>query len=134
MKKSLMLIFLMMMSWNCFSQTATSNNSIQLEKTVVKFVIKDLILGDGFKEELFLTDNKIQLLNQKIILKDSIILSLTSKNDNFENILFSKQNQLDLSQELSKKLQTDLKKQKAKTKLMGGAGILLAGAAVLILK
>ena len=134
MKKSLMLIFLMMMSWNCFSQTATSNNSIQLEKTVAKFVIKDLILGDGFKEELFLTDNKIQLLNQKIILKDSIILSLTSKNDNFKTILSSKQNQLDLSQELSKKLQTDLKKQKAKTKLMGGAGILLAGAAVLILK
>jgi hypothetical protein len=124
----------MMMSWNCFSQTATKDSSIQLEKTVAKFIIKDLILGDGFKEELFLTDNKIQLLNQKIILKDSIILSLTSKNDNFENILFSKQNQLDLSQELSKKLQTDLKKQKAKTKLMGGAGILLAGAAVLILK
>jgi hypothetical protein len=122
------------MSWNCFSQTATKDSSIQLEKTVAKFIIKDLILGDGFKEELFLTDNKIQLLNQKIILKDSIILSLTSKNDNFENILFSKQNQLDLSQELSKKLQTDLKKQKAKTKLMGGAGILLAGAAVLILK
>tara|TARA_R100000781_G_C3967189_1_gene88831 strand:+ start:85 stop:489 length:405 start_codon:yes stop_codon:yes gene_type:complete len=134
MKKSLVLIFLMMMSWNCFSQTVTKDSSIQLEKTVAKFIIKDLILGDGFKEELFLTDNKIQLLNQKIILKDSIILSLTSKNDNFETILFSKQNQLDLSQELSKKLQTDLKKQKAKTKLMGGAGILLAGAAVLILK
>ena len=134
MKKSLVLIFLMMMSWNCFSQTATSDSSIQLEKTVAKFVIKDLILGDGFKEELFLTDNKIQLLNQKIILKDSIILNLTSKNDNFETILLSKENQLDLSIELSKKLQTDLKKQKAKTKLMGGAGILLVGAAVLILK
>jgi len=81
-----------------------------------------------------LTDNKIQLLNQKINLKDSIILNLTYKNDNFENILLSTKNQLDLSQELSKKLQTDLKKQKAKTKLYGGAGILLAGAAVLILK
>jgi len=134
MKKSLVLIFLMMMSWNCFSQTATSDSSIQLEKTVARFIIKDLILGDGFKEELFLTDNKIQLLNQKINLKDSIILNLTYKNDNFENILLSTKNQLDLSQELSKKLQTDLKKQKAKTKLYGGAGILLAGAAVLILK
>jgi hypothetical protein len=122
------------MSWNCFSQTATSDSSIQLEKTVARFIIKDLILGDGFKEELFLTDNKIQLLNQKINLKDSIILNLTYKNDNFENILLSTKNQLDLSQELSKKLQTDLKKQKAKTKLYGGAGILLAGAAVLILK
>ena len=134
MKKSLILIFLMMMSWNCFSQTATSDSSIQLEKTVAKFIIKDLILGDGFKEELFLTDNKIQLLNQKINLKDSIILNLTSKNGNFENILLTKQNQLDLSKELSQKLQTDLKKQKAKTKLMGGVGILLVGAAVLILK
>jgi len=134
MKKSLVLIFLMMMSWKCFSQTATSDSSIQLEKTVARFIIKDLILGDGFKEELFLTDNKIQLLNQKINLKDSIILNLTYKNDNFENILLSTKNQLDLSQELSKKLQTDLKKQKAKTKLYGGAGILLAGAAVLILK
>ena len=39
-----------------------------------------------------------------------------------------------ISQKLTKKLQVDLKKQKAKTKLMGGAGILLAAGVVIILK
>tara|TARA_B100001758_G_scaffold91936_1_gene78504 strand:- start:300 stop:443 length:144 start_codon:yes stop_codon:yes gene_type:complete len=44
----------------------------------------------------------------------------------------TKDNQLDLSQELSKKLERDLKKQKFKTKLMGGAGILIAVAAAVL--
>jgi len=41
-------------------------------------------------------------------------------------MLNTKTNQIALSQELSLKLQTDLKKQKVKTKLMSGAGILVA--------
>ena len=41
--------------------------------------------------------------------------------------------QLSLSEELSKRLQADLKKQKLRTKLMGGAGILVAvGVAILV--
>ena len=51
----------------------------------------------------------------------------------FESILNTKSNQLSLSQELSKRLEADLKKQKMKTKLMGGAGIVIAiGVAVLV--
>jgi len=69
-----------------------------------------------------------------LILKDSIIFNLESKSNNFESILLTKQDQLSLSQELSRKLQTDLKKQRVKTKLFGGAGILIAAGAVIILK
>ena len=134
MKKLMMLIFLMMMSWSSFSQTATDSTSIQLEKKIAKLIIKDLLLGDSYKNELKLTDTKIGILGQKLILKDSIIFNLESKSNNFESILLSKQDQLSLSQELSRKLQTDLKKQKVKTKLMGGAGILIAAGAVIILK
>ena len=48
-------------------------------------------------------------------------------------MLTTKSDQLALSQELSKRLQTDLKKQKLKTKLMGGAGIIaIVGATVFI--
>ena len=39
-----------------------------------------------------------------------------------------------MSQELSKKLQTDLQKAKLKGKLMGGAGLLLALGVAVILK
>tara|TARA_R110000851_G_scaffold121878_1_gene250889 strand:+ start:1949 stop:2353 length:405 start_codon:yes stop_codon:yes gene_type:complete len=134
MKKLMMLIFLMMMSWSSFSQIATDSISIQLEKQIAKLIIKDLLLGDSYKNELKLTDTKIGFLEQKLVLKDSIIFNLESKSNNFESILLNKQDQLFLSQELSRKLQTDLKKQKVKTKLMGGAGILIAAGAIIILK
>jgi len=124
----------MMMSWSSFSQTATDSTSIQLEKKIAKLIIKDLLLGDSYKNELKLTDTKIGILGQKLILKDSIIFNLESKSNNFESILLSKQDQLSLSQELSRKLQTDLKKQKVKTKLMGGAGLIIAAGAIIILK
>jgi hypothetical protein len=122
------------MSWSSFSQTATDSTSIQLEKKIAKLIIKDLLLGDSYKNELKLTDTKIGILGQKLILKDSIIFNLESKSNNFESILLSKQDQLSLSQELSRKLQTDLKKQKVKTKLMGGAGLIIAAGAIIILK
>ena len=110
------------------------NSSIQLQKPIAKLVIKDLITGDGAKEELVLTTDKLNLLEQKIVLKDSVINNLELQVNNFNSILSTKSDQLALSQELSKKLQTDLKKQKLKTKLMGGAGIIAVVATVFIIK
>tara|TARA_B100000900_G_scaffold327510_1_gene287645 strand:- start:720 stop:1037 length:318 start_codon:yes stop_codon:yes gene_type:complete len=105
-----------------------------LQKPIAKLVIKDLITGDGAKEELVLTTDKLNLLEQKIVLKDSVINNLELQVNNFNSILSTKSDQLALSQELSKKLQTDLKKQKLKTKLMGGAGIIAVVATVFIIK
>ena len=132
--KWMLLIVLMMMNLKGFSQNVTDSTSIQLKKPIVKLVIKDLISGDGAKEELVLTVDKIKLLEQKIVLKDSVINNLNSQIGNFNSILLTKSDQLSLSQELSKKLQTDLKKQKLKTKIMGGAGIVAVAATILIIK
>jgi hypothetical protein len=126
------LIFLMMMSLKGFSQNDIDTTSIQLKKPIARLVIKDLIKGDGANEELALNLQKISLLENKISLKDSVILSLNTQIDNVRSIVMTKDNQLDLSQELSKKLERDLKKQKFKTKLMGGAGILIAVAAAVL--
>ena len=130
MNKLIVLIFLMMMSLKGFSQNDIDTTSIQLKKPIARLVIKDLIKGDGANEELALNLQKISLLENKISLKDSVILSLNTQIDNVRSIVMTKDNQLDLSQELSKKLERDLKKQKFKTKLMGGAGILIAVAAL----
>ena len=110
MKKLGLLIILAMMSFTSFSQTDTDTLSIQLEKPVVKLVIKDLLTGDEAKEELVLSSKKFKLLEQKVELKDSIILNLNNKISNFNSIMLTKDNQLGLSQELTKKLQLDLKK------------------------
>jgi hypothetical protein len=105
-----------------------------LKKPIAKLVIKDLITGDGAKEELLLSLSKIRLLEQKVVLKDSVIGSLNFQVGNFKSIMITKSDQLALSQELSKRLQTDLKKQKLKTKLMGGAGLVAIAGVILILK
>ena len=132
--KLMPLMILMMMSLKGFSQNDTLQSSIQLKKPIAKLVIKDLITGDGAKEELVLTVDKIQLLEQKIIFKDSIITNLNNQIGNFNSILNTKTDQLKLSRELSEKLQKDLKKQKIKTKLMGGVGIAAVVAVAVILK
>ena len=132
MNKLIVLIFLMMMSLKGFSQNAIDTTSIQLKKPIARLVIKDLIRGDGANEELVLNKQKINLLENKISLKDSVIVSLESQVGNFDFIILNKTEQLAISQELSKRLEKDLKKQKFKTKLMGGAGILIAVAAAVL--
>jgi hypothetical protein len=122
------------MSLKGFSQSVTDSTSIQLKKPIAKLVIKDLITGDGAKDELAITIDKIKLFEQKIVLKDSIISNLNSQIGNFNSIMLTKNDQLLLSQELSKKLETDLKKQKMKNKLTMGAGIVGVIAAVLLVK
>ena len=127
-------IILMIVSLNSFSQTVTDSTSIQLKKPIAKLVIKDLIKGDGAKKELVLYSDKIKLFKEKIILKDSIIFNLNGKVNNFNSILTTKSDQLSLSQELSKKLEQDLKKQKFKNKLTTGAGILAVIVTAILVK
>jgi uncharacterized coiled-coil protein SlyX len=123
-----------MTSFISFSQNDIDTLSIRLEKPVAKLVIKDLITGDEAKEELGLSVKKFQLLEQKIVLKDSVITNLNDQISNFNTMISTKQDQLNLSQELSKKLQKDLKKQKLKTKLAGGAGVVAVIAVAVLLK
>jgi len=134
MKKLIPLIILMMMSLQGFSQSDTDSTSIQLKKPVVRLVIKDLITGDGAKEELSLVAKKIELLETKIVFKDSVILNLNERVTNFESIMTTQTDQLSLSKQLSDRLQADLKKQKVKTKLTTGAGILVAAGILILAK
>jgi len=132
--KLMLLTALMMTSLKGFSQSVTDSTSIQLQKPVARLVIKDLITGDGAKEELALNIDKIKILEQKVVLKDSIITNLNFQIGNFNTILSTKSDQLLIAQELSKKLEQDLQKQKLKNKLTMGAGLVGIVAAVLIVK
>jgi hypothetical protein len=132
MKKLMPLILLMMMSLKGFSQNDI-DTSIQLKKPIARLVIKDLITGDGALEELSLVNKKFNLLEVKLNYKDSIIQSLDESVLNLRNILNTKNNQLELSRSLSEKLQSDLKKQKAKTRLFQyGTGAAIVGGIILL--
>ena len=104
MKKLIPLIVLMMMSLQGFSQTVIDSTSIKIKKPIVRLVIKDLIKGDGAKEEIKLLSNKLRLLETKVIVKDSVIFNLNGRVTNFESMLNTQSNQIDLSRKLSENI------------------------------
>ena len=115
MKKLTLLILLIIVSLKSFSQIDTTR--VSLEEQIARLVIKDLIEGDGAKKELSITLEKVSLLNQKIVLKDSIINTNTQQISNYNSIVSQKDSQVMLFQDLSDKLQNDLRKQKLKNKM-----------------
>jgi hypothetical protein len=123
-----------MMSLNSFSQNVIDSTSIQLKKPIVRLVIKDLITGDSFKKELSLITIKYSLLENKVILKDSVINNLNFQIINFNSILNTKGSQLEFTKQLNDKLKLEIKKQRIKNKILGGAGLIAIGGVILILK
>ena len=134
MKKLIMLIFISMMSLNVFSQNVIDSTSIRLKKPIVRLVIKDLIIGDSFKKELSLITTKNSLLENKVVLKDSVIGNLNFQINNFNSILNTKGSQLEFTKQLNGKLRLEIKKQRIKNKILGGAGLVAIGGIILILK
>ena len=121
-----------MMSWNSFSQNVT-DNQIQLTKPIARLVIKDLIQFDGLSNEMQIMQTILTETNNKLLTQGELVANLRTQVENYQFIIDKKDQQFNTQEQLSKKLQSELKKSKLRTKLMGGAGILVAvGAAVLI--
>jgi hypothetical protein len=119
MKKLILLTILALTSLNCFSQTGTNKESdttkVVLTKEVAKQVVKDLIRLDGCQEELKLTQDKVIKLEEREIQKDTIISLLKDKDKNNQFIITQKDKQLQISDELSKSLEKELKSSKRTT-------------------
>ena len=89
-----------------FSQTDTTK--VKINTPIAKLVVKDLILGDGCKEELKLTQEKVIKLEAREAQKDTIISLLEDKDKNNQFIINTQKSQLELSKELSTKLEKEL--------------------------
>jgi len=132
MKKLLLLIPLLLASSPSFSQTATDTSLVVLPEPIARAVIKELLLGDANKKELDATIIKLSLVEQKVIVKDSVILNLEKQIENFISADKERKEQLDKFDKLTLQLQTDLKKEKASKKLFqASSGLLLAAAVIL---
>lgn len=113
MKKLLLLITLLLASSPTFSQTVTpppaDSTVVILQERIARAVIKDLLLGDATKAELQATLVKLDLTQQKVALKDSVIATLNLKLDNLNTAMSTKEEQLGLQGELVNKTRKDLK-------------------------
>jgi hypothetical protein len=102
-----------------FSQTDTSK-SIEpvkcLPVSTLKKVTEDLLKGDLAKIELELSNKEILKLEEKIILKDSLINVLNYKDDNNKFIIDNLVEKISVLEKYNQGLSTDLKKEKSKNK------------------
>jgi len=101
-----------MLSLSCYSQEDTTK--VVLSTKIARLVYKDLIKYDGCKEELSLTQLKLSKVEEREFHKDTVINLLTEKDKNNQFIIGKKDEQLSLSQELSSKLEKELKGQNRK--------------------
>ena len=130
MRKRILLIILLLVSFKSFSQNDTI---VSLREPVAKLVIKDLIEGDGTKVELISTLELLKLEQKKVVLKDSVIGTLNIKVLNLEDIIGKKDEQFSLERDKSKQLEKELKGQRRKTFLYKVGTYIGAGALLVLL-
>tara|TARA_R110000737_G_scaffold79723_1_gene111622 strand:+ start:596 stop:1000 length:405 start_codon:yes stop_codon:yes gene_type:complete len=120
-------IFLSLTILTLSNGLAQDTQQIQLKPQVARLVVTDLVEGDKAKLEVLLLDEQVTLLKDKIVILDSILGKKENIIINYEEVIGKKDNQLGISAELSNKLETTIKKEKAKSKLyqLGTGGLLL---------
>lgn len=113
MRKLIVLTAILLTSLSSFSQTDTTK--VRISTPIAKLVIKDLIKFDGVTAELAATQDKVLKLEERESQKDGVIKLLEQKDKNNIFIIGTQKKQLDLSAELTEKLNKELKGQRRKT-------------------
>ena len=101
-----------------FSQTDTEldDNVKCFPTSVTRLIAKDLLSGDSAKAQLIITENEVKQLEQKVILKDSIIVGMTKKEDNYKKVIEFQDIKYGILEQNNKELEKKLKKEKVKNK------------------
>jgi len=124
MKKVILLISFLTLSWNTFSQTDTTKPSqetktdstqVCLPTPIARQVAKDLIRLDGCKEEVKLLESKIDKLQDISKVKDIMLEMHEEKDKNNQYVINQLELQVKQYEKLSKDLTKELKGQKTKS-------------------
>jgi len=119
MKKLLLLIISVMMSFNIFSQTNTvskDTTKVVISSEVARKIAKDLIKLDGCVEENQQLYSKISLLEKREGDKDKKIEILEEKDKNNQIIIGEKDKQIGLYVNMTDDLKDEIKTNNDKTK------------------
>ena len=87
MKRFVLLTVTVLLSLTAFSQTGTNNEIKCFPLPVAKQIAKDLLRGDSAFAQLKLSENLLFETEQKILMKDSIINVMSTKEKNYIKII-----------------------------------------------
>ena len=109
------MITILTLSLTAFSQTGTSKVPTKcFPIPTVKLIIKDLMSGDSAKAQLKLVERQLVETENKVVLKDSIITLLRTKEDNYKIIIGAQDQKYEALENHVDKVEWKLKKAKVK--------------------
>lgn len=117
-----MLLILLKLNLTVFSQTDTSKvtETVKcLPISTLKKISEDLLRGDSSKFELELSNKEILKLEEKINLKDSVIMVSNNKEENYKLSINTLDEKITVLEKFNDELSSELKKQKVKNKFKG---------------
>jgi hypothetical protein len=130
MKKLILLTSFLILSWNTFSQTATTQplpvsssdtTQVCIPAPIAREVAKDLLRYDGCKEEIKLLLSKIDKIQDISKVKDVMIVMHEEKDKNSEYIISQLELQIQQYDKMSDDLHKELKGQRTKSFLWKAA-------------
>lgn len=121
----LVLILLVTMTSLGFSQTDTTK--VSLPTPIVRLTIKDLIRGDGYKQEIKLLNEKIILMEQQERVYIDVIVSQDTLITNLETLTETKDKQIDEYKKITQTLEKQLAAERLKLRIYNGIGFIVGG-------
>jgi len=120
------LVTILSLSLTAFSQQDTIIKVKCLPISVFKQIAQDLLKGDSAIAQLKLSEQQIIHIENKVILKDSIINTMKSKEFNYNKVIDTQNEKYNVMEKYSKKLEWDLKKERVKGKFKSilGTGVI----------
>lgn len=124
MKKLILLTSFLILSWNTFSQTATTQpltivktdtTKVCLPTPIARQVAKDLLRYDGCREEIKLLESKIGKLEDISKVKTIMLEMHENKDKNSQFIIGQLELQVQQYDKLSSDLKKELKQQRTKS-------------------
>jgi hypothetical protein len=113
----------------------TITNPLPVAQPVLVAAAKDLVELDGAKQTLVIKDSVIALNEQRIFVRDSIIVKFEEKDSNNKITIAMREKQIKDWQEQHDQLQAQNKKLKAKNKFTKiGAGVIIGSLVFLLAK
>jgi hypothetical protein len=109
-----------------FSQQDTTIKVKCLPISIFKQIAQDLLKGDSAIAQLKLSEQQIIHIENKVVLKDSVINTMKVKELNYIKVIDTQNEKYNVIEKYSKKLEWDLKKEKVKGKFKSiiGTGVI----------
>jgi hypothetical protein len=120
------LVTILSLSLTAFSQQDTTIKVKCLPISIFKQIAQDLLKGDSAIAQLKLSEQQIIHIENKVVLKDSVINTMKVKELNYIKVIDTQNEKYNVIEKYSKKLEWDLKKEKVKGKFKSiiGTGVI----------